>query len=657
MSKSSTAHASIDWDEQGQPLSAAFGDVYFSRTNGLAESRHVFIQHNQLPQRFAAMQPGSGMVVGETGFGTGLNFLACWQCFLEHAPADSHLHFVSVEKYPLQAGDLARALQLWPELAPLSQQLCQQYLLIQPGFQHLVFADGRISLTLLIGEASEQLAALDARVDAWLLDGFAPSKNPQMWTAQLFRQLARLSHPGTTLATFTSAGFVRRGLQDAGFSMQRQPGFGRKREMLTGNYSGTAVGDWQPPWFARPCPPTDRAKRALVIGAGISGCATAYSLARRGWQVCILERNAAPAMEASGNPQGLLYPKLSAHHTALSQLILASYGYTRRLLGQWPQEQDIDLCGLLQLAFDQHELKRQQQLQQAFARDLLQPLDSDQATALAGVQIAHPALLYPDSGWLKPASLCRLLLEHPRIELRCAVDAKELVHDGSQWLALGDSGCLASAPVAVIANAGAASNFSQCATLPLKAIHGQVSSLPATSASSQLRLALSGKGYKAPAHNGLHSLGASHNFDVLQTGLRPADHDSNLELLQQLSPQLYQQLDAGGLNSAQLGGHAAIRCSSPDYLPLIGPLACQQQLEQSYAELRKNARSQPQVPCPWLPGLYVNIAHGSRGMLPAPLAGEMLAAWICELPQVVPQQVATACHPNRFAIRALQRNQ
>ncbi len=229
--------AQIDWDEQGQPVSSKFGDVYFSRINGLEESRYVFIRHNHLPERFARLQADETMIVAETGFGTGLNFLACWQSFLQHAPKQARLEFISVEKYPLSLPDLQQALSLWPQLQQLSSQLLQQYQSIRPGSQLLEFAAGQVRLQLLVGEASEQLALLESRVDAWFLDGFAPSKNPQMWTPQLFAQLARLSKPKATLATFTSAGFVRRGLQQAGFDMQRQPGFAFKREMLSGQLS------------------------------------------------------------------------------------------------------------------------------------------------------------------------------------------------------------------------------------------------------------------------------------------------------------------------------------------------------------------------------------------------------------------------------------
>ncbi len=496
-------HAQLDWDENGQPLSRAFGDVYFSRHSGLNETRHVFLATNRLAERFAALGDGEVLCIGETGFGTGLNFLCAWQLFEQVAPAGARLEFVSVEKFPLAAADLRRALALWPELAPWSEALLGQYLAVHPGFQRLAFAGGRIGLTLLLGDALECLPQLDARVDAWFLDGFAPAKNPDMWSPALFAELARLSAPQATLGTFTSAGFVRRGLIEAGFAMQRVPGYGQKREMLGGTYQGPPANAGKP-WYARPAPHAGR-RAALVVGGGLAGCASAASLAARGWQVTLIERHPGLAREASGNPQGVLYLKLSAHGTPLSR--------------------------------------------------------------------------------------------------------------------------------------------------------GQVTRLPATPQSRALRTVVCAEGYVAPPRGDEHTLGAS--FDFKSEDLAPtlAEHQGNLELLREISPDLLQRLGADDLPLERLEGRAAFRCTSPDYLPLVGPLAERAAFDEAYAVLARDARQVPERACPWLPGLYLNSGHGSRGLISAPLSGELLAAWICGEPLPLPRAVAEACHPNRFLLRDLVRGQ
>ena len=653
-----THYAQIDWDDQGRPHSRQFDDIYFSKDQSLEETRHVFIDQNDLRQRFSAMTPEQCLVIGETGFGTGLNFFCAWQLFSESAPPGARLHFVSVEKYPLSHADLSRALALWPELAPFSTQLLAQYVAVHEGFQSFAFDQGRVRLTLMIGDVLEQLPQLDAQIDAWFLDGFAPAKNPQMWTPELFTQIGRLSAANATLGTFTSTGWVRRGLIAVGFEMKRVPGIGKKWEVLRGVFRGTPEAlDAPPPvapWFARPAA-LPGPRQALVIGAGLAGCATAASLAARGWQVKVLERHATPAAEASGNPQGVLYLKLSAHGTALSRLILSGFGYTRRLLETLQRGRDWDACGVLQLAFDAKEEQRQALLASAFNPQLLTPLDREQAQALAGVALASGGLYYPEAGWVHPPALCQAQLQHPNITLLTHHQVLQLRKVDGLWQAWESEKFLASAPLVVLATAAEVQRFEPCANLPLKRIRGQITRLPATAQSQVLNTVVCADGYVAPTRAGEHTLGAS--FDFHSTDLTPTagEHIGNLRLLEEISSDLAERLDAHQIDPHTLQGRAAFRCTSPDYLPIVGPLADQPAFNQRYAVLAKDARQVPDTPCPWLEGLYINSGHGSRGLITAPLAGELLAAWVDNAPLPVPRSVAEACHPNRFMLRELIR--
>ncbi|RLU08322.1 bifunctional tRNA (5-methylaminomethyl-2-thiouridine)(34)-methyltransferase MnmD/FAD-dependent 5-carboxymethylaminomethyl-2-thiouridine(34) oxidoreductase MnmC [Pseudomonas prosekii] len=651
-------NAQLDWDDQGRPYSRVFDDVYFSDLSGLEETRYVFIEQNRLQERFAALPVDGRLVIGETGFGTGLNFLCAWQLFDQHAVAGARLHFVSVEKYPLTAADLQRALALWPQLKPFADQLLAQYVAIHQGFQRLVLDNGRVTLTLLIGDALEMLPQLDAQIDAWFLDGFAPAKNPDMWTAELFAELARLAAPDSTISTFTSTGWVRRLLNAAGFKMKRTPGIGHKWEILRGVFLGWPAEVAAPlaakPWFARPPRPTSE-RRALVIGAGLAGCATAASLAARGWQVSLLERHAAIAQEASGNPQGVLYLKLSAHGTALSQLIVSGFGHTRRVLEHLHRGVDWDGCGVLQLAFNAKEAERQAQLAAAFPADLLHLLDQPQATAQAGIALAHGGLFYPEGGWVHPPALCQWQAAQPNVHVLPHNDVLALRKVDDQWQAWDGDTLLASAATVVLAGAAEIKRFEQSADLPLKRIRGQITRLAQTAESQSLATVVCAEGYVAPARLGEHTLGAS--FDFTSDDLTPttAEHLGNLQLLEEISSDLVNRLHAGELDAEQLQGRAAFRCTSPDYLPIVGPLADGQAFNLAYAALSKDARQVPDVPCPWLDGLYVNSGHGSRGLITAPLSGELLAAWLDNEPLPLPRAVAEACHPNRFALRRLIR--
>lgn len=605
----------LDWQD-GQPVSRRFGDVYFSRAGGLDETRHVFLDGNRLPERFAALPPAGQLVVGETGFGTGLNFLCAWELFERTAPAAARLHYVSCELEPLAASDLDQALRLWPRLDAYRTQLLAQYVKASAGWHRFALAGGRVRLTLLVGDARETLPQLQGCADAWFLDGFAPAKNPELWEDGVLHAIAAHSRAGATAATYTCAGSVRRGLARAGFRVWKAPGFGSKREMLCAQIETGA---------APPAPRTER--HALVIGSGLAGSAVTDSLAQRGWRVTLLERNASPASEASGNPQGVLYARLSGHGTALGRLVLAGYQHTLRLLrARLPCDGEAwSDCPVLQLAFDADEALRQDAvLALRVPAELLRAVDAGQASAASGVALARGGLLFPGGGWVHPPALCRALVEHTGVEVRTSSAAALLRSGDHGWEALDGARTLAHAPVAVIAAGAASARFAQLEHLPLRINRGQLTLLPATTQSARLSTVLCGERYAAPARKGVHSVGATFAREA-DDAVRPADHAENLAMLERLAPALFAALGAPAADSANLGGRAALRCTSPDYLPLVGAL-------------------EPH-------GLLVSAAHGSRGLITAPLAGEALAAWLEDEPAPLPAGLMQALLPARFEER------
>jgi tRNA 5-methylaminomethyl-2-thiouridine biosynthesis bifunctional protein len=654
-----TPQHKLAWQD-GQPFSTEFGDVYFSRDSGLEETRHVFIANNSLPERFAALAPEGLFTIGETGFGTGLNFLCTWQSFVRHAPAGARLSFVSVEKFPLDESDLAQALALWPELEREAAELCTAYRRPTSGWHRLVFEGGRISLTLIIGDAMESLPQCDARIDAWFLDGFSPARNPQMWDQALFDSMARLSAPGATFATFTSAGFVRRGLQAAGFDVEKTAGYGSKREMCRGRLTADAPSAvaWQAPWFARPAP-SQRPRQAVVIGGGVAGAATAWSLAMRGWQVRLIERHPALAREGSGNPQGVLYARLSAHPTPLTQLVLAGYRYTLALLdtllGDSP---DWHRSGVLQLPIDEEDARRQADIVASrIAEGWVEAVDAQRASALAGVPLGHGGLFFAQGGWIRPAALIDALCRHPGIEKITGQAALELDYspETGAWIVLGEQGAIAMGSVVVLAGAADTAAFDCTSHLPLKRIRGQITIAAATPASSRLATVLCRDGYIGPAHEGRHTLGASFKFNADNLQPTREEHMENLQMLQNSCPAMYQALGGDALDLETLQGRAAYRCTSPDYLPLVGPVAARREFVQRYRELARDASLQLRADSPLLPGLFINTGHGSRGMITAPLSGEIIAAWIDGEAMPVPRDLAEALHPDRFLLRSLMR--
>lgn len=624
--------AQLDWLD-GQPVSKNYGDVYFSRDSGLAETQHVFLEHNRLPERWAALTDLS-FTIAETGFGTGLNFLCAWQLWELHAPASARLNFISTEKYPLSREDMTQALDLWPQLADLSTQLLAQYQWLAPGWHTLQFAQGRVTLTLLIGDARDSLPLLRAKVDAWFLDGFAPAKNPEMWQPALFGTMAKFSHGGTTFATFTSAGEVRRGLQAAGFKVAKVPGYGRKRDMLCGQYAATRLQAFSP-----------TPRQAIVIGGGISGTASANALAKRGWQVTLIERHAKLAQEASGNPVAVLYPRLAGTDIALSRLALQGYLHTLRLLQDLNLgSDDYSTCGLLQLAFDTQELIRCKAVAaRDFPADLIRYMTAAEASEVAGIALTHDSLFFPAAGWVKPQPMCQALARHENITVMPSAHTLQLKQNAGLWQAWSGSKLLAEAPIVVVAGANNSADFEQLRHLPLEPVRGQVTSVQASADSRGLKTIVCTDGYITPAVLDMHCLGATFSASDTSTEVRESDHLANIAKLKKISPELHESL-----SKSPRTGRAALRCVTPDYLPMAGPLL-------DSAQLLANPPRHTANPAdlPWLDGLYVNTGHGSKGLINAPLCAEMIACSLNGEPSPVDAKLLAALDPNRFLLRKM----
>ncbi|WP_207905757.1 bifunctional tRNA (5-methylaminomethyl-2-thiouridine)(34)-methyltransferase MnmD/FAD-dependent 5-carboxymethylaminomethyl-2-thiouridine(34) oxidoreductase MnmC [Aestuariirhabdus litorea] len=652
----------LSWDEQGQPLCPRFNDIYFSVHNGLLESDHVFLRSNRLSERFQALSPGGCFSIAETGFGTGLNFLCCWKLWREKAPASARLHFITTEKYPLAIEEQARALALWPELEPFSARLLQRLPKALSGMHRLLFDEGRVSLTFCLGDATESLQALEAEIDCWFLDGFAPAKNPQMWQEALFQRMAQLSSPSATFSTFTAAGLVRRGLQAVGFRVEKVAGFGTKRDMLRGTFAHTTSAPDRtpaPPWQRYPSSTASR--EIVVVGAGLAGCSAAFAMARRGWKVRVLERKESPALGASGNPQGVLYSKLSAQGTELSELVHQGTQFSLALLHELlPPDQHPSVwspCGVIQLAHNPREQQRQQQLIECglFHPTFMTRASAAELSETSGLALNCDGLLFPDSGWVNPPGLCRALLEHPNIELinRWELTRLEPLVAGAGWRLTNQQGETIDTSQLILTTGQDCNQLPQSQYLPLKRIRGQISYLPSSDKVSP-RAVVCAEGYIAPPREGQLTLGATFNFDSDSTECRDEDHLHNLQLLHQISPLLHQALDAS-LSRVQ-GGRAHFRTTSPDYLPLIGPLVDATEFIQRYGRLRKDANTPFEGHCPYLPGLYLSTAHGSRGLVTCPLGGEILASMICNDPLPVSQRIWRAINPSRFLVRQLIRN-
>lgn len=658
----------LRWTESGEPRSDRFDDVYFSAEDGLAESEHVFLRANQLPERWRE-NTATQFAIAETGFGTGLNFLLSWRYWQECAPAATRLHYLSLEQYPLHLEDIRRCVQLWPSLATFGEQLLAQYPLLLDGNHRLVFDEGRVILDLYFGEASRGLDVYSsakpgtAFIDAWYLDGFAPAKNQSLWSPALFTQIAGLSRRGTTFATFTAAGAVRRGLQEAGFTVEKVPGFGTKREMLRGRFDQDASGEetvdthrWRVPWHhGSPRVPSGR---AVILGAGLAGCTTAHALARRGWEVTLVESGPEIAAGASGNDQGVLYTRLSHRYSPLADFSLRSYLFALAFYreqfdsGQLAEGKDGQFCGALHIGKDPHSLLLAQ-MQQFPA--LARWLDTVDASKVSGVDNCPPGLFFPGSGWLHPPAVCRAALVHDNITLRCGAGLCTLSRDQNEWCVLDSTGAeVARAPVAILCTGTGITRQHETSWLPLRPIRGQVTHIPETDTSLALHSVICHEGYLAPARQGRYCIGATFELDNDNPTPGSDGHRLNLAQLTRALPQYAE--DMAALDPEQLTGRVGFRCTSPDYLPLVGPAPVPEEFNQRYEALRKDARSVIPQTGSYHPGLYLNTAHGSRGLTSTPLAAELLASLLCGEFAPVSEAQQRALAPARFLIRDLVRN-
>lgn len=629
----------LDWSDESAPRAVAFDDVYFSRRGGLAESEAVFLAGCDLPE---AWRNKDRFALCELGFGTGLNLLAVWKAWKSTRAPHAQLHISTIEAYPLAKADAARALAQFPEVSEFAAQLLERWPVRAYAPQRFWVPEDGLSLTVHVGEAEAVLAGLSGWFDAWFLDGFAPARNEAMWSPTVFAQIGRLSAPGARAATFTVAGDVRRGLAAAGFAVEKKPGFGAKRERLEARFgapasstasvaeisptvriAGGGAGAPYPYGAAHP-------KRVAVIGAGIAGAAAAEALARRGVETVVLEAALDLGAGASGNPAGLVMPRLD-RGGALRTFHLAAYLHA---VAAYERLGVFERCGVEQMPGDKDEA----------LRDLIAdpPLPEDWFAGLGDGVAMHKR-----AGLVRPQAAIKAMLTQASVLFESPVEAIERSESGWVLRAL-DKRALLQADAVVLACGAALAQFEPAKFLPLTLSRGQVEwGDGRASAHAKVR-----GSYVAPFEGGV-LFGAT--FDHV-AGNEPvaADADSrrrNLEALRALAPEI-----AGSVDAARLHSRASLRVTTPDRAPIAGMLPDAERWLAQYAPLAHGGRIETTAPPPAYEGVYVIGGLGARGLTNAPLLGEVIAAEMCGEPALLPQIARDAIHPARFLHRALKRS-
>ena len=644
-------NADIQW-QHGQPFSTEFDDIYFSREGGLEETEYVFMQQNGLPERW---QGKERFVIAETGFGTGLNFLTTVLHWLKSTNEKARLHYISVEKFPLSKSDLERALMCWPELDSISSELLDNYPPAVKGFHHIPLFNHRVVLTLIFGDAEESLPDIHAEVDVWYLDGFAPGKNEGMWIEKVFTQIARNGKKGTTFSTFTAAGVVRRGLQDVGFDVEKVKGFGNKREMLRGVLLNSTDSKTLSPWFDLPCSKEkERGHHAVVVGAGIAGITTAWSLSMRGWTVDVIERNKLVAQGGSGNPQGVVMPRISLGQGAESEFYDVAFLNAVRQLDKLKNKYpvlDWKQGGVLQLDSSERIKKQIEKLD--CASELAQSILAEAASEIAGIEIESQALYFPQAGWIDPVQLCDLLLKDAgdNIRLHTNTEIGSIQYVDNYWELRDDNQVtILKSEAVILANAGSVNEFTQTSFLPLDNARGQISIIPMTSNSEKLSCAICHDGYILPESNSEHVIGASFITGDVSAESRSDEDRENISQLRKSLPNLFSE-DISVINS-----RASMRATTADRLPLIGPVADVKFFDDNYSDLHKGKPASKYPSAKYLDGLYINAGHGARGLTSAFLSAEIIASQLNNEPLAVSNSVWKVVNPSRFKIRQYRKN-
>lgn len=624
--------AQISFNQHGMPVSTEFDDIYFSNQDGAAESRYVFLTGNQLPERFKAWSNEAPFVIAETGFGSGLNMLQAANQFIQFAPAHAQLHLVSFERYPMQAEQIQQVLSHWPELRELSESLCRQYPPLVPGI-HRVQLTRQITLDLYFSDVLSALPgwaeANPGCVNAWFLDGFAPSKNPDMWQPKLYQAMHKSAASTCTVATFTAVGAVRRGLIEAGFAMRKTPGFGSKREMLVGHscrLEAPALGN---PFL-----------HVVVIGGGIAGASIARTLAHRFEQngykkeqakVTVLCADKELAMGASGNAQGALYPLLQADQTPTTQFYTQAFIFARQFYQRFVSEA-VHWSGVLQLGFSDKARLRQKQIMQRthYPEDFVKAVNSEEVSQLSGLPLSYSGLFYPCAGWVEPVKAVTHLLSHRAIHTYLSTKVTSINKIEEGWQVNTNNQCFTANHV--IWATGAHLKTSAESQIEIRPAGGQVSYVQANAASANLRTVLCHKGYITPAHNNRHCVGAT--FTKLdqaflatynqETDSRSTDNEENLKIN-------FIHTQSNFAASAICGERRSVRATTPDHLPVVGK-------HPDYSG-----------------GVWILGGLGARGFTSAPWCAELLADRILKAVCCSDKKIIDATITTRFQKRSKAR--
>ncbi len=599
------------------PYSTRFNDIYFDSRDGIAETDYVFLQSNHLPERFQGLTDGNFTIV-ETGFGTGLNFLRTCNLWQQSQSSDSNaqLNFISIEQYPIAPDDLQKMYKALAIESEFTEELLAQYPPAMPGV-YTIELPHRIRLTLILNPIDKALkefaAGSEFKVDAWFLDGFAPSKNPEMWAKGLLHFMAlhgvNDDKRQTTFATFTAASAVRKQLHHYGFDVSKQKGFGFKRDMLVGSFQEKTISSPHPTladdYFLKIDAPK---QKVAIIGAGMAGCTLAHSLHQRGIEVHLFEQGDSLASGASKMPALLATPNISLDHNAFSQLTFLGMSHLERFLNchqkEFPKLSYSKTC--MQLGSEKYSEWQLEQYQKVYQKRYWNP-ELFKWTTTQIKDREHKGLLMPGFLVSGPA-FCQSLVQsipHNQIHLNHAIKSlNELKGFDHIILATGHCNLL---------------NKLADAEPTLSPLRGQLTEL---TQKPEYRL-----GLDYPINYDGHLFECDEKLIVGATFDMSLDDKANIEDRDKNLEQANRRFGLGLADSKQHRDYVGIRATTYDRYPYCGPLA---------------ARSEQ------LPMIWTNYGFGTRGLCLSLLCAEVIACSINHEPIPLPKYLLQRISPKRI---------
>ena len=659
----------LHWRD-GQPYNDIYDDIYYSSDDdeciaGENEFKHVFFNNNGLPERWAN---SDHFIIAELGFGSGLNCMLTIREWLNQHPdnwQNKCLHYIAIEKHPLSADSIKAIISRYPALDSYCDELISSYPPAIAGSHSRHLFDNRVVVHFKFMNAYQALENEDYKVDAWYLDGYSPAKNAAMWSLPLFEKIAQNSRSGTTCSTYTSAGFVKRHLQCAGFEVTKVSGFGRKREMLTAKltarfeYCKSEHCKTKPfkftdkPWFSPPSKVINSCREATVIGAGIAGLSMAYSLIKRGWTVTVIDQHSEVAAATSSNPAAIIYPRLSVDNDVDTQFYTEAYCYALSVLKKLQAKHEKQFWfddGLLQFVDE----KRISQIINKFQFNddfiAIAEIDKLSTPIQQAIKKTHQLCVeYKTAGVILPKILCDILVEECGEQLTILqYEVTHINYTNTLWQCLSEDTVINETETLVIANGIQLNNLGLEINFPVDTVRGQVAVLKAEKGTEKFVQAINTSVYLTPVIGQKHYLGASYARNNRCLAPTEEENKTLLKAFNTLFPSVFSE-------QSVLNSWVGLRTTSKDRVPIAGALPDMAFFNNQYADINKGKQNKVYVPAHHLKGLYVSAAHGSRGFTSSFLCAELIASQIEGEPIPMSKVLVDYVNPSRFTVNDLKR--